>query len=197
MEKAIITEKRFGKRDEGNASLQAGEIRTTRRASEWKRTHLPWRSSRGPVVGWEPQATVALHLEAQMTYSDLTSARLLGLDLPSFPTHHSHGTHRLVGCLLGAVFGFGSSVRNLRINHTESARGESGKASGPSPGNLRKVQVPNMESTASCCLLQNTNFFLRLCFYFPKIALTLQSSEDHSPRPVYNVRQPLNTDAYL
>ena len=44
--------KEIWKRDEGNASLQAGEIRETRRASEWKRTHLPGEVAGGPVVAW-------------------------------------------------------------------------------------------------------------------------------------------------
>ena len=54
-----------------------------------------------------------------------------------------------------------------------------------------------MECTPSCCLLQNTSFF-PLPVLLPAQDSTYSPIFCRSPpRPVYNVRQPLNTDAYL
>lgn len=47
-----IERREIGKRDEGNASFQAGERRGARRTSGWKGTGVPGETAGGPVVGW-------------------------------------------------------------------------------------------------------------------------------------------------
>lgn len=50
--RGYIERREMWKRDEGNASFQAGKSRGARRTNGWKGTGLPGEVAGGPVVGW-------------------------------------------------------------------------------------------------------------------------------------------------
>lgn len=108
------------------------------------------------------------------------------------------GTHRFVGRLLGVILWIGlAEIRNFRINHTEPTKKEAealdrsvGLQTNPATGcGRRKLR----------CFLVNPNFPSFGFLVLISIAETTYSPIfcRSPPRPVYSVRQPLNTEAYL